>query len=372
MIEVSCRVRRGDFLLELDTRLAHRATGIFGRSGAGKTSLLHALAGLIPVDALRLVIDGEAVVDTRTGLDSPPHRRRLGMVFQDHRLFPHLSIDANLRFGMAQQGPGPGIDEVVELLDIGNLLKRRPDQCSGGEGQRVAMGRALLSAPRMLLLDEPLASLDRGLKRQILPYLRRIRDHYDLPILMISHDLAELLALTDELLLLDRGAIAGQGPLPQLATDSDTLELLHDCGLVFALPGRVARRDPDGLAWIRPDGASERELACGDCPAEPGDRVEMVLRPEDLVLARPPVETPLSLTNRLPGRVVSVTRSSARCLVTLDCGLSAPVLAEVTERAVRDLSLTPSQPVVALCKAQAMQVRRIGTSTESSTDRRNR
>lgn len=363
MIEVSCRVRRGSFRLDLDTRLGSRATGIFGRSGAGKSSLLHALAGLIPVEDLHLAIDGETVVDTRAGLDSPPHRRRLGMVFQDHRLFPHLSIDANLRFGVVGDRQGPEVEEVVELLDIGSLLTRRPAQCSGGESQRVAMGRALLSAPRMLLLDEPLTSLDRGLKRQILPYLRRIRDHYDLPILMVSHDLGELLALTDELLLLDRGSLAGQGTLPELAAATETLELLHDCGLVFALPGRVARRDADGLAWIRPDGASDRDLACGDCDAEPGDRVEVVLRPEDLVLARPPVDTQLSLTNRLPGHVVSVTRSSARCLVTLDCGLTAPVLAEVTERAVRDLSLTPSQPVVALCKAQAMQVRRIGTGT---------
>lgn len=356
MIRIDCQVRRGGFTLALSNQLGSRATGIFGPSGSGKSSLLLALTGLIPVEQLRLELDGEVLVDTSTGLIPPAHRRQLGMVFQDHRLFPHLSMRANLSYAKPS-AQAPAMAEVVELLDIGDLLDHMPAQCSGGQRQRVALGRALLSAPRLLLLDEPLASLDRGLKRQILPYLRRIRNTWNLPMLMVSHDLGELLALTDSLLLLHQGRIAGQGDLATLAADPTTLELLHDCGLVLALPGTLNRRDEDGLAWIRLDGPGAAELACGDCPAAVGDRVDALLRPEDLVLARAPLVDALSLTNRLPGRIVQLTRSRNRCIVTVDCGASVPLLAEVAERAMRSLGLTVGDQILVLCKAQAVQMR---------------
>jgi molybdate transport system ATP-binding protein len=357
MIEIDCRLRRGPFQLEVNARLDGPATGLFGRSGCGKTSLLLGLAGLLPVEHLRLKVAGQTLIDTAAGLAPPTHRRGLGLVFQDHRLFPHRTIAANLRYGRRAVGGGPSFDEVVELLDIEDLLPRLPALCSGGERQRVALGRALLSAPRMLMLDEPLAGLDRGLKRQVLPYLRRVRERFDLPMLMVSHDLGELLAVTDELLLIEHGRVAGQGSLVQLASRADTLELLHDCGLVFALPGEVQRRDEDGLTWVRPDGESGELLACGNCQDPVGARVEVLLRPEDVILARPPLDARLSVTNSLPGRIAGVARSSARCLVTVDCGLAVPMLAEVTERAVRDLELAVGAEVLVLYKAQAVRTR---------------
>lgn len=357
MIEIDCSLRRGDFALQLNTRLDDPATGLFGRSGCGKTSLLLGLAGLLPVEHLRLVVAGQTLVDTRAGLAPPTHRRGLGLVFQDHRLFPHRTIGANLRYGQRGSGAGPTLDEVVELLDIAQLLDRRPQQCSAGERQRVALGRALLSAPRLLMLDEPLANLDRGLKRQVLPYLRRVRERYDLPMLMVSHDLGELLAVTGELLLLESGRAAGQGTLVELASRPDTLELLHDCGLVFALVGVVERRDADGLTWVRPDGERDQLLACGNCEDPIGARVEVLLRPADVILARPPLNAQLSVTNSLPGRVVGITRSSSRCLVTVDCGMAGEMLAEVTERAVRSLELGAGAEVLVLFKAQAASTR---------------
>lgn len=359
-IELTCRLRRGAFELALDARLDSRATGVFGRSGSGKTSFLHALSGLLPAQELRLVVDGEVLIDTGAGAAPPPHRRRVGLVFQDHRLFPHLSIERNLSYGARSTPAAKGaasLEEVVRLLDVGELLARRPAQCSGGERQRVALGRALLGAPRLLLLDEPLASLDRGLKLQILPYLRRVREELGLPMLIVSHDLGDLLALTDELLLIEDGKVAGQGPLHELAARPETLELLHDCGLVFALPGRVEARDEDGLAWVRVDGPAGFRLACGDCLAEPGSRVEASLRPEDVVLSREPLEVLTSLSNHLPGRIARITHTAARVLVTIECGLAVPVLAEVTERAVRKLGLEEGVEVVAMCKAQAIRTR---------------
>lgn len=384
VLEVRCRLQRGAFEVDVDARFARGVTGLFGPSGAGKTSLLLALAGLIKADELRVTLDGECLVDSESGLVPPPHLRRIGMMFQEHRLFPHRSVKANLRYGMAgvarsasahsgrgDLGQSPSSDpsaptrgataptfaEIVELLDIAPLLARRPDACSGGERQRVALGRALLGNPRVLLLDEPLASLDRGLKRQILPYLRRVRERFQIPMLVVSHDLSDLLTLTDELALVDQGQLVAQGTMAELVTRAETLERLHDAGLLFALPGRVVRRDDDGLSWVQADGPGKVTIACGDCRDPLGTPVEILLRPEDVILARPPVDTRLSLTNRLTGRITHIAHGSERVMVSLDCGLSVPMIAEVTERAVRSLALAPGEEVVALCKAQATRTR---------------
>jgi len=358
-VRIACDARRGAFELELEADLGAPATGVFGRSGAGKSTLLHALAGLLPASRLRLEVDGELLVDSAAGRLPRAHERRVGLVFQDHRLFPHLSVAANLRYGAARGGSGPRLEEVVELLELSPLLTRRPADCSGGERQRVALGRALLGAPRLLLLDEPLASLDRGLKRQILPFLRRVREASGIPLLIVSHDLGDLLALTDEVLLLEGGRAAGCGSVAQLAAEAETLELLHDCGLVFALGGAVAERDADGLTWVRLDGPRPQRLACGDCDAPAGTRVEVQLRPEDIVLTRERLPVRTSLSNELLGRIERITHSPARVLVAIDAGLDVPVLAEVTERAVRRLGLEPGAEVVALCKAQAVRTRRL-------------
>ena len=357
-IEITCRARRGAFTLDVEAQLEHGSTGVFGPSGAGKTTLLHALAGLVPADELRLVVGGETLVDSRGGRSVPPHRRRVGLVFQDHRLFPHRSVEANLRYGMrAGSGDGPDFDEVAALLELDGVMDRRPEHLSGGQRQRVALGRALLAAPRILLLDEPLASLDRGLRRQILPFLRRARERFDLPLLVVSHDLADLFALTDETLLIDGGRVAGQGAPTDLAAAEETLELLHDCGLVFALPGRVTRRDDDGLSWVELEGERPHEIACGDCQDPLGAQVEVVLRPDDVVLALPPLDARMSFTNAFEGRVERVTKTALRCMITIDCGFRGPLLAEVTERAVRSLGLEPGTSVIALCKAQATRTR---------------
>jgi molybdate transport system ATP-binding protein len=363
MIDLRVCLRRGSFRLALAAQFTAPATGVFGPSGSGKSSLLHAVAGLLPVEELRLVIDGEVLVDTAAGLVPPTHHRRIGVVFQDHRLFPHLTVAANLRYSR----PAPGSarwDEVLAVLDIADLLDRRPEHCSGGQRQRIALGRALLAEPRLLLLDEPLASLDRRLTRQILPYLRRIREHFRIPLLMVSHDLDELLSVADDLILLRDGELAARGDVTSLAQNPEHLNLLHDAGLVCVLPGR---RDGqcDGLASIVLDGDGATRIACPTEGLPPTGPVEVLLRPDDLVLARPPLPEFLSLSNRFTGTVRFITESPARCIVGVDIGALRPVLAEVAIRAVRQLGLCVGDPILVLVKAQAVQARSEGSGQMS-------
>lgn len=201
MLELDLAWRRGDFSLHAQARLEARATGLCGDSGAGKSTLLALIAGLRRPDSGRIVLDGETLVDTARGLWLPPERRHVGLVFQDAQLFPHLDVRANLRYGHDLRAPAERhftLDDIVPLLEIGHLLTRRPRLLSGGEKQRVALGRALLQSPRLLLLDEPLAALDDSRKRQILPFLLRIRDELKMPLLYVSHARAEVDYLAEE------------------------------------------------------------------------------------------------------------------------------------------------------------------------------
>ncbi len=214
MLRVDVSKKLGDFSLQASFESEGRVTGLFGASGAGKTSLINIIAGLLRPDRGTVVIDGETLDDTTKDLHVPAHRRRIGYVFQDARLFPHLDVRGNLDYGrrMNRLAEDPvQRKRVTDLLDIGGLLDRRPGQLSGGERQRVALGRALLSKPRLLLLDEPLGSLDEGRKIEILPYLVRLRDEARVPMIYVSHDAAELRQLATQIVMLRQGRIAAFG-----------------------------------------------------------------------------------------------------------------------------------------------------------------
>jgi molybdate transport system ATP-binding protein len=214
MLRVDVTKQLGEFALQASFTSEGRVTGLFGASGAGKTSLINIIAGLLKPDRGIVAIDGDVLDDTSTGLHVPPHRRRIGYVFQDARLFPHLDVRGNLDYGrrMNRLADDPAARKrVIDLLDIGELLDRRPGKLSGGERQRVAFGRALLSKPRLLLLDEPLGSLDEDRKLEILPYLVRLRDEARIPMVYVSHDAAELRQLATQIVMLRHGRIAAFG-----------------------------------------------------------------------------------------------------------------------------------------------------------------
>jgi molybdate transport system ATP-binding protein len=215
--------------LKLDVRFdaARGATALFGPSGAGKTSVVNMIAGLLTPDRGSIAIDGTVLFDAARGIDVPPHRRRIGYVFQEGRLFPHLSVRQNLDYGRRMSGRPRHVKEhvkeferIVALLDIGHLLDRRPRMLSGGERQRVAVGRALLMGPRLLLLDEPLASLDAAHKREILPYLVRLRDDAGIPMVYVSHTAAEVRRIATTVVRLDAGHVVAAGGL-ELLKDAD-------------------------------------------------------------------------------------------------------------------------------------------------------
>ncbi|KJC57250.1 molybdenum ABC transporter ATP-binding protein [Bradyrhizobium sp. LTSPM299] len=214
MLRVDITKQLGEFTLAASFTGEGRVIGLFGASGSGKTSLINTIAGLLRPDRGTIVIDGETVDDTAAAIHVPAYRRRIGYVFQDARLFPHLDIRQNLDYGrrMNRLADDPVQHKrVVELLDIGALLDRRPGKLSGGERQRVALGRALLSKPRLLLLDEPLGALDAGRKLEILPYLARLRDEAGIPMVYVSHDAAELRQLATQIVMLRRGQVTAFG-----------------------------------------------------------------------------------------------------------------------------------------------------------------
>jgi molybdate transport system ATP-binding protein len=223
MLSVDVEKRLGEFELAAKFDAAGTVTALFGPSGSGKTSIVNMIAGLVKPDRGRIALDGETLFDSAARIDVPPHKRRIGYVFQEGRLFPHLTVAQNLDYGRWMSGHAADRtehDRVLSLLNIGHLLTRRPGKLSGGERQRVAFGRALLMKPRLLLLDEPLASLDRARKLEILPYLARLRDEAKVPMVYVSHQAGEIVKLASQVVRIEDGTVLGSGGLELLDVDT--------------------------------------------------------------------------------------------------------------------------------------------------------
>jgi molybdate transport system ATP-binding protein len=329
-------------------------TVLFGPSGAGKSTIILAAAGLLRPDACRIEVDGQVMADTEAGLWLPPEQRRAGLVFQDARLFPHMSVATNLRFGMRRAPPGTvAFDEVVELLGIGPLLDRRPNTLSGGERQRVAIGRALLAQPRLLLMDEPLASLDAARKAEILPYLTRLKTALRLPVLYVTHDLDEVVRLADSLVLVENGRVVGFGPLAEVAARADLpLALRDDAGAL--LHCRVAEHDPGRELTRLEAGGASFWVPLLDVPAGGDSRIRIPAR-EVILAGRAP--DAISLHNIISGTVRRIAGDPARRAVMVEIALAdGALLARVTPDAIARLGLSPGGPVLALIKSTSIEV----------------
>ncbi len=369
MIEIDIEKQLGGFALA--TRFAAPDSGItalFGRSGTGKTSVINALAGLSRPDRGRIAVGGEVLFDAARGIDLPPERRRLGYVFQEARLFPHYSVRGNLLYGVKRGDTGPSFDAVVALLGIEDLLDRRPADLSGGEKQRVAIGRALLASPRLLLMDEPLASLDAQRKDEILPFIERLRDELKLPVFYVSHEMDEIIRLADLLVLLDDGKVAATGAVEELTSRLDLWPLTgrYEAGAVL----RTVLRGHDmtfGLSELAFPGGRLRVTKV-DLPL--GTHLRIRIRARDVVLA---TERPahLSIRNAFAGTVVEVAPGRGPQVdLKLDIGTPAePVmlLARITLRAMRELQLAPGKPVFALVKTVSFDRHSLSPHADTET-----
>ena len=353
MLSVAVRHRLGAFGLDAEFDSPGGLTALFGRSGAGKTSLINAIAGLFRPEHAQITVDGEVLTDTERGVFVPPRRRRIGYVFQEGRLFPHLTVRQNLLYGrwFAPRGGGAGdVEHVVDLLGLGALLGRRPANLSGGEKQRVAIGRALLSRPRLLVMDEPLASLDEARKAEILPYVERLRDEGAVPIVYVSHAIAEVTRLATTMVVLSEGRVAAVGPTEAIMGRLDLFPLTGRAEAGAILATRVAEHDLSfGLTTLRA-AAGRLRVPRLDLPL--GSTLRVRIRARDVMIAlSPPVG--LSALNVLPGVVAEIGAGDGPIVdIRLDCAGEA-LIARLTRRSVESLGLVPGRRVYAVIKSIA-------------------
>jgi molybdate transport system ATP-binding protein len=353
VLEVSVRKQRPGFALAAQFALPTPGViALFGRSGSGKTTLVSVLAGLLAPDAGRIRLDEDVFLDTAAGIAVPPERRRIGCVFQDARLFPHLTVEGNLRYGERRargRAAFIGFEEVIALLGLSALLARRPRQLSGGERQRVALARALLSQPRLLLLDEPMASLDVARRAEVLPYLEALRDRLSIPMVYVSHQFEEVLRLATQLVLLEAGSVLAQGSVEEMSLRPELQQIVGSDGVGAVLEGVVTALDPGSGTSELAVGSGRLQVSLREAPV--GARVRIQLLARDVILAVQPVQG-LSVRNALAGTVRSLTDDEhGGVLVSVDVGRDALVLARITQTARQALKLRAGDAVWALVKA---------------------
>jgi molybdate transport system ATP-binding protein len=356
MLRVQLRKCRGDFSLEVDFHApVPGVTALFGRSGCGKSTLISLIAGLLSPDSGHVQIGDEVLVDTTRHFELDARHRRIGVVFQDARLFPHLSVLGNLQYGAKRQPRGAlapvKFDDVVTMLGLAALLTRRPHQLSGGEKQRVALGRVLLAQPRLLLLDEPLASLDLARREEVLPYFEKLRDAFAIPIVYVSHQFDEVLRLATRVVLMDAGRVLADGELAAVSRHPALREIVGPDAVGAVMSGVVDRVDEAGLTVVR---VGDAELVIDEA-AEVGQRIQIQVLARDVIVAsgRP---VGLSVRNAVSAHVVSVTPDVGRAvLVELDIGRTATLLARITSRASQELELSAGKQVWALIKAVSLR-----------------
>lgn len=361
--------RPEDFRLDVSLKTPNTGvTGIFGRSGAGKTTLLKIVAGLLRPDFVRIQVGSTVLCDTQNSAWIPPEQRRIGYVFQDTRLFPHLNVKGNLMFGQRFNPPPDSkaleFDAIVSLLDLSNLLDRTVRGLSGGESQRVAIGRALLANPRLLLLDEPLAALDADRKAEILPYLEGLRHSLDLPILYVSHSLGEIRRLATWLAVFDDGEVKAFGTVEDITGQMDLSPLAEggDTGSVLA----ATVNGHDGAHGLTRLSATGQTLMVTKLDLVEGAHVRVQVRPQDVALA---LERPqnLSILNILEGTITSILELPRRPVVDVQINIGSdkkPVhlWAQITRLATERLALQTGMPVYALIKAVSLDRDRVGLS----------
>ena len=362
MIDISCRLGLWTFSLEVELALAGKVTALVGPSGSGKTSLLEIIAGLRPHAEGHVIIDGELADDTERHFHLPPERRRLGYVPQAPLLFPHLDVEANVRYGIRaiSDESNRRVKEALEMLEIAHLAPRFPRTLSGGEAERVALARALVTAPRWLLMDEPLAALDAELKHRVLPYLLRIRDEAKIPMIYVTHHVGEALVLADEAVVLRAGRVEATGPSRYVLTPKLVTAVRGDATFENVVRGVVTHVDTEaGTAKLAPVANGTADVATtpltvpstGDL--RNGAPAIYRIASEDVLLLKG-APTGISARNVFPARVVHVETLRSDVLVRLEGG-GLEWRALVTPAAMRELEIARDVELVVALKTHSFE-----------------
>jgi molybdate transport system ATP-binding protein len=348
MLTLNVQKQLAEFTLHIDVTCFYPVTAVFGPSGSGKTTLLNLVSGLMCPDKGEIRIDDTLLFHSEQGIDLPPEKRRIGHVFQDDLLFPHLNVRQNLLYGyqfLAPQERKFHLNPIVELLELGALLDRPPNMLSGGERQRVALGRAILTSPKLLIMDEPLAALDQGLKDRIMPYLRHIRTDLGIPMLYVSHAVGEILQLTGQVIVLNRGQVLAHGDFFTIAHQPNILPMLEAHGFENVLPVEVIA--PNRVKY------NDQILHIPPCDRKPKTHIFIGIRANDIILCRKRPEG-LSIRNAIRGRVIDIIKTAGKQIVYIDIGKR--LAAEVTPEAIEELALKIDEPVVCLIKTHSIRI----------------
>lgn len=359
-LEVRVHRRLGEFEIDVDFRAGPGITALFGRSGCGKTSIVSMIAGLLKPDRGSISADGRVLYDSELGIDIPVHRRRIACIFQDARLFPNLTVRKNLLYGLHLAPRGArftSFEHVVDLLGIAALLNRRPGALSGGEKQRVAIGRALLTSPSVLLMDEPLASLDAQRKAEIMPYIERLRRDFGLSMVYVSHAVEEVLRLADTVVMLQNGRVSAVGPLEETLGRIDLYPVMgrKEAGSILAT-SVIAHDDSDALTTLKFNGGA---LQIPRVNLLPGTPLRIHVRARDVALA---VQRPdgISIRNILAGRVTE-TADSAGAYVEVKVAIGgSSLVSRISRQAARELRIAVGHEVYVLIKSIAIDTNSLG------------
>lgn len=358
MIDIDLKRTQGDFSLHIKCKIDEPAVGLFGPSGAGKSTLLGMVAGLTKPQSGHLILDDQCLFDSKRGIDLPLHKRNIGVVFQDSRLFPHLDVQENLKYGfnlLPEKSRRLSFSKITELLEIGHLLTQKSHQLSGGEKQRVALGRALLTSPRLLLLDEPLASLDVRLKQQILPFLRRVKDELQMPMIYVSHAIDEILYLTSQVAIIDHGKIMAVGQFNEVIHNERVLALAHSLGLENVIHARIIEKHvKDGYLTTLVGSQKLHIPLTTSAKHSVSENISVSIAASNIALS---LNKALGVTiqNQLACTVTAIQRVGKRMLVTVTLEESTcQLIAEVTAKSVHDLNIAVGSALFCLIKTQSI------------------
>jgi molybdate transport system ATP-binding protein len=346
MLDVAIKGTLGETVFDMAFTASDGVTAIFGPSGAGKTTVANAIAGLWRPDKGRIALGDKVWFDSNAGIWVPPHKRKIGYVFQDARLFPHMSVAQNLRYGGSHDAA-----RLIDLLDLAHLLTRRPSGLSGGEKQRVAIARALMRNPDLIIMDEPMAALDEPRKAEVLPYLEHLRDMSAVPIIYVSHAMAEVSRLAASLVLVKDGSVAGFGPINEVLSNPDNADLLAGRDLGAVIAARVDGHDhATNITTLAFSGGA---LHLAGISGSIGQELRLRIPAQDVILS---LNMPrgMSALNVLTVDITSVSAAGkGTALIGLQAG-AASLLAQITEHSAKTMHLEAGQQVYAIVKATAV------------------